>query len=83
MKYYTYVLHSLKHNKIYIGYTNNLERRLYFHNKGIKCWTAKFVPWELVYHEEFDTKSEAMDRENELKSYQGRKFIREEILPMR
>ncbi|MEA3474903.1 MAG: GIY-YIG nuclease family protein [Candidatus Cloacimonadota bacterium] len=29
-KYYTYVLHSPKYNKIYIGYTNNLERRIYF-----------------------------------------------------
>ena len=80
MKYYTYVLHSPKYDKIYIGYTNNLQRRLYFHNKGIQGWTAKFIPWELVYYEEFNTKAEAMKREKELKSYRGRKYIREEIL---
>ena len=83
MKYYKYVLYSKKYDNIYIGYTNNLERRLYFHNKGIKGWTAKYIPWELVYHEEFDSKSDAMKREKELKSYQGRKFIREEILSQR
>ncbi len=79
MKYYTYVLYSPVYDKIYIGYTNNLERRLHFHNQGIQGWTAKYIPWDLVYHEEFETKSEAMKRERELKSYQGRKFIREEI----
>ena len=83
MRYYTYVLHSKKYDKIYIGYTNNLERRFYFHNKGIKGWTAKFVPWELVYYEKYDNKTDAMKREKELKSYQGRKFIREEILSQR
>jgi len=80
LKYYTYVLHSPTYDKIYIGYTNNLERRLHFHNKGIQGWTAKYIPWDLVYHEEFETKPEAMKREKELKSYQGRKFIREKIL---
>ncbi|MGC9336774.1 MAG: GIY-YIG nuclease family protein [Candidatus Cloacimonadia bacterium] len=83
MKYYTYVLYSQKYDKIYIGFTNNLMRRLHFHNQGIKGWTAKFIPWELVYHEEFETKAEAMKREQELKSYQGRKFIHEEVLSQR
>ena len=79
-KYYTYVLHSPKYNKIYIGYTNNLERRIYFHNLGIKGWTSQFIPWQLIYSEEFSTKKEAMKRERELKSYQGRRFIHDEIL---
>jgi len=83
LKYYTYVLHSPEYDKIYIGYTNNLKRRLHFHNKGIQGWTAKYIPWDLVYHEEYETKTEAMKREKELKSYQGRKFIREEILSQR
>jgi len=83
MKYYTYVLYSKKYDKIYIGYTNNLERRLHYHNKGIKGWTAKYIPLELIYHEEYNTKTDAMKREKELKSYQGRKFIREEILSQR
>lgn len=80
-KYYTYVLYSVNYDKIYIGYTSNIEKRLYFHNLGIKGWTAKFTPWELIYSENFPTKPEAMKREKELKSFKGREFIRKKILP--
>ena len=75
MKYYTYVLYSPVYDKIYIGYTNNLERRLHFHNKGIQGWTAKYIPWDLVYHEEFETKSEAIKRENYIKKMKSREYI--------
>jgi len=80
-QYYTYVLYSRDYDKIYIGYTSDLERRLYFHNQGIKGWTAKFTPWESIYHETFKDKSSAMKREKQLKSYQGRKFIKDKVLP--
>ncbi|WP_325635244.1 GIY-YIG nuclease family protein, partial [Parapedobacter sp.] len=41
-----YVLHSGKHDKIYIGFTSNLEQRLKSHNElGKKGWTIKFRPW--------------------------------------
>ena len=73
----TYVLHSETHDKIYIGFTSNLEQRLLSHNQlATKGWTIKFRPWELIYKEEFATKSQAMKREQELKSFQGRQFIR-------
>ena len=76
-----YVLHSRKFNKIYIGYTSDLEKRILAHNKlATKGWTIKFRPWELVLSEEFDTKTLAMIREKQLKSFQGRKFIWEKIL---
>ncbi len=79
--YFTYVLYSPDYDKIYIGYSSDLNKRVYFHNQGIKGWTARYMPWELIYHEEFSSKSEAMKREKQLKSYRGRKFIKEEILP--
>lgn len=73
----TYVLHSEQHDKIYIGFTSELEQRLLSHNQlATKGWTIKFRPWKLIYKEEFATKSEAMKREKEPKSYQGRQFIR-------
>ncbi|MBL7138035.1 MAG: GIY-YIG nuclease family protein, partial [Bacteroidales bacterium] len=76
-----YVLHSEKHDKIYIGYTSDLEKRLLSHNfLGTKGWTKNFRPWKLLYSEEFHTKSKAMQREKELKSYRGREFIRKMIL---
>ncbi|KAF5276631.1 hypothetical protein FQR65_LT16253 [Abscondita terminalis] len=42
------------------------------HNElGTKGWTIRYRPWELLYTEEYATKSEALKREQELKSYQG------------
>ncbi|MBL7138244.1 MAG: GIY-YIG nuclease family protein, partial [Bacteroidales bacterium] len=48
--YTAYVLHSEKHDKIYIGYTSDLEKRLLSHNfLGTKGWTKNFRPWKLLY----------------------------------
>ncbi len=45
----TYVLHSKKHDKIYIGFTSDLEQRLPSHNQlATKGWTIQFRPWELI-----------------------------------
>ena len=79
--YTVYVLHSATSDKIYIGYTTDIENRLLSHNKlATKGWTVKFRPWKLIYSEEFTSKSEAMKREKELKSHQGREYIRKELL---
>ena len=59
-----YVLLSEKFNKIYIGYTSDLEKRFFSHNKlGTKGWTIKFRPWKIVHTETFQTKAEAMKRD--------------------
>jgi putative endonuclease len=42
-----------------------------------KSFTKNFRPWLVIHCEYFETKSEAMRREKELKTFQGRKFIRE------
>ena len=71
-----YALFSPSHQKIYIGYTSDLEQRLLSHNSlGKKGWTIKYRPWKLAYTEEFETKKEAMRREKQLKSAKGREFI--------
>jgi putative endonuclease len=71
-----YVLYSSSFNKIYIGFTSNLEARILSHNVlSVKGYTLKYRPWEIIYTEIFETKSEAMKREKELKSANGRKFI--------
>ncbi|MBL0741476.1 GIY-YIG nuclease family protein [Chryseolinea lacunae] len=81
MPFHVYVLHSAKLNKIYIGFTSDLEARLKSHNElATKGWTMKFRPWRLVFSEAFETKGEAMKRERELKTARGRMFIRREIL---
>jgi putative endonuclease len=75
--FYTYALFSKTHNKIYVGYSSDLNSRLSAHNHPQnKGWTAKFQPWELIYYEEFSTKEEALAREKQLKTARGRLFIR-------
>ena len=82
MKFTVYVLFSPGFNKIYIGYTHNLQQRLLSHNQfGKKGWTLKFRPWQILHTEEFDDKREAMVREKELKTARGRTFIRSLIIP--
>ena len=72
-----YVLYSEKYNKIYVGMTSNLEERFKSHNElGKKGWTIKFRPWVIIYTEEYDEKPVALKREKQLKSAQGRLFIR-------
>ena len=79
--YYVYVLYSSGYNKIYIGYTSDLDGRVVAHNhEKNKGWTKSFQPWKLVYHEAFDSKSEALRREQELKSQKGREYIRQNLL---
>ena len=76
MKYFVYILKSKNHNKTYIGYTNNLERRLKEHNSGKSIFTSKFVPWELAYKEEFAQEIEARKKEKYYKSSAGRRKIK-------
>jgi putative endonuclease len=82
--YTVYVLHSLSFDKIYIGCTGNLEARLLSHNElGKKGWTIRYRPWTLVYKEEYQTKTEALLREKELKTSRERKWIWEKIIYQR
>ena len=77
-----YVLYSETFDKIYIGYTSDLQKRFLSHNElGTKGWTVKFRPWRIIHTEEFDTKAEAMQREKQLKSSRGRNWIREKLIP--
>lgn len=64
---YTYILRCAD-GSLYTGWTNDLARRLKAHNQGVasKC-TRSRRPVELVYHECFDTKAEAMRREVQIK----------------
>jgi putative endonuclease len=84
MPFHVYVLHSARLNKIYIGFTSDLNARLLSHNElATKGWTIRFRPWSLIYSEPFATKAEARRREKELKSAVGRNYIRERILQAR
>ena len=76
MFYYTYLLKSVKNDKLYIGYTIDLKRRLKEHNEGKNLSTKPFKPYILIFYEAFLKKSDAENRESYLKSGYGLRTIK-------
>jgi putative endonuclease len=54
--------------KSYVGWTNDLQKRLAAHNDGSGAKATRGRQWRLVHSETFNTRSEAMSREYELKN---------------
>jgi putative endonuclease len=79
--YFVYALYNKEADKIYIGQTADLDKRLFEHNsKEGNHFTAKVKGvWKLVRKEEYTDRTSAIKRERQLKSYQGRKFIKKLI----
>ena len=79
MQYHVYLIVSktIKDKIIsYVGYTNNLQKRLNLHNTGKGAKFTKGRKWKLVYYEKYATKSLAMKNEFILKkNYKLRKKI--------
>ena len=71
MKYFVYILQSEKTSKRYIGFTQDIEKRVHQHNLGINRATKNRGPWRLIYTEEYREKSEALRREKALKGMKG------------
>lgn len=69
--FYVYVLKSRKDNKLYIGYTNDLKRRIQEHNKGRNFSTAHRGQFSLVYYEAFGSQEDATTREKQLKQFKS------------
>ena len=79
MKFTVYVLRSDKDGKLYIGQTTNLNIRLKRHFKGDVKSTCHRRPLKLVYHEEFDSRYDALKRERYFKSGPGKQFLKNKI----
>lgn len=77
--YYTYVLRSLKDDKLYIGWSDDLRKRVYKHNKGLVESTKNRLPMTLVYYEACVSKQKAIQREKSLKTGFGRKYLKDRI----
>ena len=64
---YTYMVRC-KDGSLYTGWTNDLKKRIQAHNQGTGAkYTKARRQVELVYYEEFESKTEAMKREYEIK----------------
>ena len=73
--YYVYILKSLKTERFYIGYSNDIQARLVRHNAGATPSTKSGRPWRIVYYEKFSTKTDAIKREREIKKQKSREYI--------
>jgi putative endonuclease len=78
--FYVYVIKSNSKGSTYIGQTEDINKRIEQHNQGVLGrYTKNKGPWELVYSEEYKTRSEAMQREKYLKTGVGREFIKKKL----
>ena len=59
MPFSVYIIYSLKLNKYYVGYSEDVAVRLAQHNEGISTFTSKAKDWVLKYVEEFMNQDEA------------------------
>ena len=69
--YYVYVLKSEKDGRLYIGYTNDLQRRCEEHNLGLSVATRSRRPFRLVYYEAYTSMKDARIRESRLKKFKN------------
>jgi putative endonuclease len=79
MSYFSYILYSASYNRFYKGHCVDLTERLKQHNHGHTKSTKPFIPWEIIYFEEFETREEAVKRERYFKTAAGRRFLKNKI----
>ncbi len=73
--FYVYIIWSSKSKIFYVGYTEDLRKRISEHNQGLSKATAPHKPWKLVYYSAFDGQKMAKDFELYLKSGSGKAFL--------
>ena len=74
MPYFVYLISSAKNSKLttYVGYTNNLKKRLRLHNNGKGAKFTRGRSWKIIYTEKYERKNRAISREYYIKK--NRKF---------
>ena len=69
MDYFVYLIATLKKNKVisYVGFTNNLKKRLSLHNSGKGAKFTRGSNWKIIYWKKYTNKKKAMSEEYKLK----------------
>ena len=74
--FYVYYLRSISNSKkTYIGFTQDLTKRLECHNTGKSIYTSKYMPWEIIGYLAFNSEEKARSFENYLKTNAGKIFL--------
>ena len=74
--FYIYILKSLNHNFIYVGFTENLILRFKQHNNKEELSTKAFAPFELIHDEAYKSEKDTKRREIYLKTTKGKTTLR-------
>jgi putative endonuclease len=80
MAYVVYAIKSLIDNRIYVGMTQNLEKRIIEHNQGKTKSTKGYRPWKVIFFEEVENRIEARRVEKYYKSGCGKEFLKNKYL---
>ena len=69
MKHFVYLIISFGNKRLisYVGYTNNIKKRLKLHNSSKGAKFTRGRKWKIIYKKSYNTKSEAMRKEYSLK----------------
>lgn len=74
-EFIVYILYSQKLDRYYVGYTNDLGRRISEHNRKKGKYTDNGIPWEIKYTEKYNDKMDAAAREKYIKSRKSKSYI--------
>ncbi len=77
--YYVYILRSEFDNNSYIGYTENLKRRIKEHKNGQVISTSKRLPIKLIMYEAYLLEADARAREKFFKTTKGKMQLRKQL----
>jgi putative endonuclease len=79
--YYVYIIQSEKYeNRLYKGFTTDLNKRLFYHNSGKNISTNRCKPWKIIFYAVFRIETRARKFEKYLKSSSGIAFMRKRLI---
>ena len=70
-----YVLQSALNGQLYVGFTEDLSKRIIAHNGGDVISTKAYRPWSCIFHECYTNKADALRREGYFKTTAGKRCI--------
>ncbi|MFA5998783.1 MAG: GIY-YIG nuclease family protein [Candidatus Babeliales bacterium] len=79
--FYVYILQSINFSEqTYVGYTNNLNKRLIIHNSGLSNYTSMYMPWKIITYTAFTDQQKAIEFERYLKTSSGKVLLNRRLI---